>query len=201
MKALTLSAIALSMFAALAVHADEPGGHHPPRSQQPPQYQYPPQQGGEYGQGGYGQGGFEQGYGQGGYDQGYAQGGYAQGGFAQGGFAQGGIYQQDPMAPRGPVPAPYPIDQTYFCPPTGCGQRFAPPILPYPAPQLRPVPFPYGGGYWGGWCNVVPVGPNMYQIVVHNRFGQLPVYTGVGMNVQCVLDNYRRSGLCRGYNW
>lgn len=191
MKALTLSAIALSMFAALAVNADEPGGH-PPRSQQPPQYQYPPQQGG-----GYGQGGYDQGYGQGGFDEGYAQGGYAQGGYAQGGYYP----PQDPMMPRGPAPAPYPIDQTYFCPPTGCGPQFAPPTLPYPAPQLRPVPFPYGGGYWGGWCNVVPVGANIYQIVVRNQFGQLPVFTGVGMNVQCVLDNYRRSGLCRGFNW
>ncbi len=87
------------------------------------------------------------------------------------------------------APLPQPIDQSIFCPPNA--RNIAPPVLPYPGPQVRMVPAPRG---FGGACSLRPAGRGFYEIVLN---GVQPLYSGYGPNVQAVLMHYQRIGVCR----
>ena len=83
----------------------------------------------------------------------------------------------------------FPPDQSFYCPPN---VTMAPPVLPYPGPQVRVVRVPRA---FGGSCNVQRAGNGMFVIVLNGR--QMLYGPAVLMNVQAVLIGYQRNGVCQ----
>lgn len=101
------------------------------------------------------------------------------------------IYANADM-PGQPLPLPvdqYPPDQSFYCPP---GVQMAPPVLPYPGPQLRVVPMPRA---FSGFCSIQRVNYNLFVIVLNG--GQTLYGPAVLPNVQANLFHYQRIGVCQ----
>lgn len=101
-------------------------------------------------------------------------------------------YPQTYPQPQPNLPIPidqYSPEQTIYCPP---GIQMAPPVLPYPGPQVRVVPMTRAYSAPCRWIQRYGYGPD--EIWIDGV--PAPAYVGFGGNARAVLNNYLATGVC-----
>jgi hypothetical protein len=103
-------------------------------------------------------------------------------------------YPQNPQQQQ-QLPQPidqFPPDQSVACPPNVNPIQCAPPVLPYPGPQVRAIPI---ARPLTGVCTVQSAGGPMGVILLNGM--QVLYGPAVYGNIQAVLVHYQRIGVCQ----